>query len=214
MMNKVKEFADFIHTNKGMDRVMTLLLEKFERYGEGKGKITLNDASREECESLNAFLTPKKFYRPPDISFKISDFEKAIKNSRYSEVSLKELLEEYFHRDIMKNSDKKQAEQAEIQDFFEPFKDMEWLGDMLAKKNSGYKLILHEYKADRFKAESMIQNVIKAVESRLEKDFSPVKLSVLSAEITGNSHYFDDENPSVFTEIFRQDRKQSEKNIG
>ena len=196
MMNKVKKLADFIHKNKGLDRVMKLLLEKFERYGEGKGKITLNNASREECEALNAFLTPKKFYHPPEISFKISDFEKAVADSRYSEVSLKELLEEYFHKSIIKNSDKKQAEQAEIQDFFEPFKDVEWLADMLSKKNGGYKLILNEYKTDRSKAESMIQNVIKAVDSRFEKDFSPVKLSVLSAEITGNSHYFDFENPS------------------
>ena len=196
MMNKVKKLADFIHKNKGLDGVMKLLLEKFERYGESKGKITLTNASREECEALNAFLTPKKFYRPPEISFKISDFEKAVADSRYSEVSLKELLEEYFHKSIIKNSDKKQAEQAEIQDFFEPFKDVEWLADMLSKKNGGYKLILNEYKTDRSKAESMIQNVIKAVDSRFEKDFSPVKLSVLSAEITGNSHYFDFENPS------------------
>lgn len=195
-MNGAKELADLLHKNRGLNRVMKLLLDKFERYGESKGKITLNNASREECEALNAFLTPKKFYRPPDISFKISDFEKAIKNSRYSEVSLKELLEEYFHRDIMKNSDKKQAEQAEIQNFFEPFKDINWLSDMLAKKNGGYKLIMNEYKSDRSKAEFMLQNVIKAVSSRFEKDFSPVKLSVLSAEITGNSHYFDFENTS------------------
>lgn len=195
-MESAKEFADLIHQNRGLDRVMKLLLEKFERYGESKGKITLNNASREECEALNAFLTPKKFYRPPDISFKISDFEKAIADSKYSEVSLKELLEEYFHKIIMKNSDKKQAEQADIQDFFEPFKDIEWLVDMLAKKNGGYKLILNEYKADRSKAEEMIQNVIRAINSRFEKDFLTVKLSVLSAEITGNSHYFDSENTS------------------
>ena len=195
-MDKTREFADLIHKNRGFDRVMKLLLEKFERYGEGKGKISLKDADKEECEALNGFLTPKKFYRPPDISFKISDFEKAIADSRYSEVSLKDLLEEYFHKSIMKNSDKKQAEQAEIQDFFGKFKNTEWIGDMLAKKNGGYKLILNEYKADRSSAEFMIQNVIKAVESRFEKDFSPVKLSVLSAEITGNSHYFDYDNTS------------------
>ena len=195
-MDKTREFADLIHKNRGFDRVMKLLLEKFERYGEGKGKISLKDADKEECEALNGFLTPKKFYRPPDISFKISDFEKAIADSRYSEVSLKDLLEEYFHKSIMKNSDKKQAEQAEIQNFFGKFKNTEWIGDMLAKKNGGYKLILNEYKADRSSAEFMIQNVIKAVESRFEKDFSPVKLSVLSAEITGNSHYFDYDNTS------------------
>ena len=195
-MDKTREFADLIHKNRGFDRVMKLLLEKFERYGEGKGKISLKDADKEECEALNGFLTPKKFYRPPDISFKISDFEKAIADSRYSEVSLKDLLEEYFHKSIMKNSDKKQAEQAEIQNFFGKFKNTEWIGDMLAKKNGGYKLILNEFKSDRAKAESMIQNVIKAVDSRFEKDFSPVKLSVLSAEITGNSHYFDYDNTS------------------
>ena len=195
-MDKTREFADLIHKNRGFDRVMKLLLEKLERYGEGKGKISLKDADKEECEALNGFLTPKKFYRPPDISFKISDFEKAIADSRYSEVSLKDLLEEYFHKSIMKNSDKKQAEQAEIQNFFGKFKNTEWIGDMLAKKNGGYKLILNEYKADRSSAEFMIQNVIKAVESRFEKDFSPVKLSVLSAEITGNSHYFDYDNTS------------------
>ena len=195
-MNKTREFADLLHKNKGLDRVMKLLLEKFERYGESKGKISLNDADKEECEALNAFLTPKKFYRPPEISFKISDFENAIKNSRYSEVSLKELLEEYFHRNIMKNSDKKKAEQVEIQDFFEPFKDIDWLSDMLTKKNGGYKLILNEYKADRSKAAEMIWNVAKAIHARFEKDFSPVKLSVFSAEMTGNSHYFDFENPS------------------
>ena len=193
-MNNAKELADILRTDKGFDRVMKLLLEKFERYGEIKGNITLDNASEVECGSLNGFLTPKKFYRPSNVSFKISDFQQAVENSRYSEVSLKELLEEYFHKSIMKNSDKKQAEQAEIQRFFENFKDIEWLNDMLERKNGGYKLILSEYKTDSKKAQETVYNVIKAVNSRLDKNFSPVKLSVLSAEVTGNSHYFDFEN--------------------
>ena len=193
-MNNAKELADILRTDKGFDRVMKLLLEKFERYGEIKGNITLDNASEVECGSLNGFLTPKKFYRPSNVSFKISDFQQAVENSRYSEVSLKELLEEYFHKSIMKNSDKKQAEQAEIQRFFEKFKDIEWLNDMLERKNGGYKLILSEYKTDSKKAQETVYNVIKAVNSRLDKNFSPVKLSVLSAEVTGNSHYFDFEN--------------------
>lgn len=202
-MTDAKQLAAYFKANKRFHRIIDLLLKKYESYGEHNGKITLRDASADECEALNSFITPKEFYKPPVLSFRVQEFEKAIKGSRYSSASLKEVLEAYYDKSLFTSVEKKQISLAEYEAFVKKNLDKyngkpcsEWLEHMFQKKRSGYTVVINEYKTNSYGCEKLLENVCRAVNSRFDSDFEPIQLAVLGADITGDSHYFDFDNTS------------------
>ena len=55
----------------------------------------------------------------------------------------------------------------------------------------GYIIIIREFEESDLNARNMLDNICRAVDSRFENYDEPIQLAVLSANITGNSHYFD-----------------------
>lgn len=111
--------AEFFKADKSFDRIMKELLKKFEKYGEAKGTVTINNASLNECEAANSIINPKSAFDPPSISFKVADFERGIKGSRYNNSELKNVLEEYFNTVIVTNKDKKLMKEQAKKEFFD-----------------------------------------------------------------------------------------------
>ena len=62
-MQDHEQLALLLKSEAGFERIMELLLDKYRSYGEHRGKIDLHDASTIECEALNAFVSPKKFFK-------------------------------------------------------------------------------------------------------------------------------------------------------
>ncbi len=197
-MSEAKQLADIFRKDKRFMRIMEQLLKKYESYGEHKGKIVLKDATAEECEAINSFLTPKKFNIPPNLSFQVPEFEKALKNTPYPSATLKSVLEEYYHKPLFTTAENHQLRQDEFERFRNQLEEKfiglpcsDWVKEIFSKKSSGYVAIYNEYKADSDSAAKLLVNVCRAVDSRFESDFEPVQLAVLGADITGDSHYFD-----------------------
>ena len=97
---------------------MKELLKKYEKYGEAKGTITINNASLNECEAANSIINPKNAFDPPFLRFKAAAFERGIKASRYKESDLKSVLEAYFNTVIVANKDKKLMKEQAKKEFF------------------------------------------------------------------------------------------------
>ena len=68
---------------------------------------------------------------------------------------------------------------------------IKWLIAMPDECKYGYIIIIREFEESDLNARNMLDNICKAVDSRIEYYYEPVQLAVLSANITGNSHYFD-----------------------
>ncbi len=202
-MSDAEQLAAVFKADKRFHRILDLLLEKYESYGEHKGKITLKDATAGECEALNSFIAPRIFYKPPVLSFRVKEFEVAIKDSRYSSASLKAVLEAYYDKTLFTSVEKKQIRLTKYEAFekrnLDKYKEMpcsEWLEHMFRKKCCGYAVVINEYKSNSCGCEKLLENVCRAVNERFDSDFDPIQLAVLGANITGDSHYFDSDNTS------------------
>lgn len=197
-MTNAQQLANMLKENSAFDRIMQRLLAKYESYGEHKGKIQIRDATQEECDALNGFIAPKKSFRPPTVSLRIEDFEKAISETNYAPVAVKDLLEAYFHQNITTTAEQKQAARTEWNTFadrlltrFHNTPYHEWLSALFRHKTKGYSQVFNEYHADKQAAEQLLIQVGRAVNARFDQQFDPILLAVLSADITGDSHYFD-----------------------
>ena len=200
-MTDTEQLVQIFKADKRFSRIMDRLREKYRSYGEHKGNITLKDATADECEALNCFILPKKYFKAPVITFSVKAFEEAISHTPYPRTTLKSVLESYYHEKIYTSSEKNNLEQKQLQEFIDRIKEKystdccaEWLCHMSDTKKNGYPIFLNEYKADNRNAEILLENICQAINSRYANDFEPIQLAMLSAEITGNSHYFDFEN--------------------
>lgn len=177
---------------------MESLLKSYKKYGEVKGNVIISDATESECTAANSIITPKKPFSPPNIRFKLTDFEKGIKSTVYPAADIKELLEIYFGFEIKTNKEKQLSDLQKKQDFQQEFKNKytntacyKWLQFMFSEHKFGYNTLIKEFNTDFRQASILLNNTCIAVNSRYDKISEPVQLAVLSAEITGNSHYFD-----------------------
>lgn len=197
-MQDHEQIALLLKNEAGFKRIMEHLLDKYESYGEHRGKIVLHDASTMECEALNSFVSPKNFFKPPELSLKVSDFERAISESPYPNATLKAVLEAYFNKPIVTSSERNQRSRSLYEKFvchisekFEGTYCDEWLKVMFDSKQYGYSSVLNEYKDDVSSAEALLSNVCCAVNARSDCNFELIQLAVLGADITGDSHWFD-----------------------
>ncbi len=177
---------------------MKALLYNFEKYGEVKGNIIIKNAEASECDAVNSIISPKKPFSPPLLKFRMSDFENGIHNTRYADADLKEILEIYFHKKIISNKQHRLTEERdkhEFQDLFiRQYNDspcIKWIKAMFSEYKYGYKTVMKEYSKSTVQAQKLLDYVCQAVNSRYDKISEPIRIAVFSANITGNSHYFD-----------------------
>ncbi len=177
---------------------MKALLSNFEKYGEVKGNITIKNAEASECDAVNSIISPKNPFSPPLLKFRMSDFENGIHNTRYANADLKEILEIYFLKKITSNKEHRLTEEHdkhEFQDIFiRKYNDSpctKWIRAMFSDYKYGYKTVMKEYSESTIQAQKLLDYVCQAINSRYDKVSEPIQIAVLSANITGNSHYFD-----------------------
>jgi uncharacterized protein (TIGR02679 family) len=181
---------------------MKELLRIYKKYGELQGYVTLSDATAEECDAATAIVNPKRAFSPPILKFKAIDFDKGLCGTRFKGVLLKSVVECYFGENIIKNTEEKMLRAQNKKDFLNIIADenlnepcYRWLRAMENDKQFGYRSIMGEYEASEEKAGQILKNVCAAINERCgQKEPEPIQLAVLSAEITGDSHYFDKAN--------------------
>lgn len=195
-MNNAESIAEALKRDKRYIRIMEQLKSKFSSYGESRGKILIKNATREECDAASEIICPKVGYEPPELSFTVKAFEKGL--SHYGDVSLKDVLESYYGitlhtnaEQVAERNEKKKAFESRLLSLYKEKPCGKWLSEMFSSRAYGYKTVMAQFGDDPDGAEKLICSVCNAINSRYETDFEPIGLPVLSAEITGNSHYFD-----------------------
>lgn len=188
---EVKIAIKFFKSDKGYKRVFEELRKKWISYGRTAGNIEIKNPSAEEINAVKRFLG--KNIDEEKIKFKMKEFEKALKESSFGEIELKELLEEYFQEKIITNKEKESMAISEKERFFqkiiERLKNEKenteeaafLLNKIIEEKNSIWK--------DE-KGEEVLFYSIQAI-NFLKNFKDKIKLAVLGAKISLNPHYFD-----------------------
>ena len=111
-MTDTEKCAAYFKCRKSFDRIMKELHRTYRKYGELKGNIVISDASYEECDAANSIILPKKAFAPPVLKFRAADFERGFQKTAFGKIPLRDAVEEYFGKPILKRSDEK-AKRAE-----------------------------------------------------------------------------------------------------
>lgn len=179
----------------GWTRQMNQILKKYKSYGNNSGTVSLPDATEEECRVAGLFMG-KTFY--PPLRYQLSDFEQALKASRFQDTSLQELLEGYFGYPVCMNKEVSKTHQEWIKNLFaEAYTHatskvtQNWVQRMLESKDSGYKLYLKAANKDEAMACTSLKQACAALDILATQSLSERRLAVFSAGITANPHSFD-----------------------
>lgn len=107
-MTDAQKLAAYFKDTQGWTRIMQALLQKYESLG-CRGNIKLDDASADECNAVNRIIRPKKAFVPPKLKFGLTAFEEGLRNTQYHNITLKDVLEAYFCKEIQAKQEKQEV---------------------------------------------------------------------------------------------------------
>ncbi len=181
----MKEHLKFFK-NSNYQRVFNELRKKWESYGKFGGIIKLENLSEGEKKALGGFLG--KFIGENSIKIKSSEFEEALKKSKFKDISLIQLLEDYFGKELESKRERKNNEENLKKISFKKVKQI--FEEANVKSNSVGYLLEKIEKRYKYELEEIVINSLKAIEYLAERK-EKIKLAILSSYITSNPHYFD-----------------------
>lgn len=195
MEKALKECVSYFKNNRGYKNIFQQMREKWRSYGKISGNIILNNPTSEEREAVKKFLGIVSDSKK--IKFKMSDFEKALKESKFNSIELINLLEEYFQEKIIYQKEEKKLIEEERIRFFENIREKLKIESIYSEEIEKLldtiileKTYLFKYGEDNSETERMIFLSLKAVNYLSNLD-ERVKIAILGAEIAKSPHYFD-----------------------
>lgn len=176
-------------------RILRELRQKYRRFGYPAGIIRLEDASEEECCALrNIFGKP---FSPP-VRFQTEHFETAMRQLKFPDVCLKEVLESYFEEKIVTNRECRQTRDSlfcqmlrNAAEETESGTCRRWLQALEKKQGGGYLLLYREAERDLDGARDALCRACQSLAWLEQNAGRQVRLAVLSAQAAGDPHSLD-----------------------
>lgn len=187
--------AAYFQEHPAYHRILVLLFQKVKSFGGPAGTVRLDDATPEECDAARA-LFGRSFSAP--LRIKTADFEAALQNTLYRGVTLKEVLECYFHTSIQTKREIRSQEDARILRItkgaaasVESPLCLRWLEELSTHRGEGWQLIQKSLAKGE---EAVGQALLQACKSMAWLEGHPgrrIRLAVLSAYATSDPHALD-----------------------
>lgn len=200
-MNKdIKDCVSYFKSHKGFHRLLCGMRDKYISLARCGGTVTLANPTDVEKSDLEGFFG-KSYAGNKTITISTERFQKQLLDTRFSEVSLEELFEEYFGEMLESKGEAKAREEQEWNAFLDEIHisfvntfSGNWLQNTREQKSdsAAYTFLKQFYKEDK----ELLRVVLKAVMGAANQ-FPAFKgrikmLAVFAAETTGNPHYFDE----------------------
>lgn len=197
-MDKItKEAIVYVKSNKGFNRILKQIQEKYKSLGRFSGYIVLDDVSEDESKILGAI--DYKLYKKSKAKLSITKFIEYFKKGSFKSLSFEDFITEYFREELITNKELKSREEDIRREYFDSIveryshlnKGTKWLEEALKQKSYGYTSIIKEYEANKSQLEQRLYNVIKALSelNYIKDKLEP--LPMFSSRITKDPHYFD-----------------------
>lgn len=188
-------WTDYFRERPGYSRILEELRGKYRRFGYPAGMIRLPDASEEECCALrNIFGKP---FSPP-VRFRTEQFEAAMRQLKYPDVCLKEVLELYFQEKIVTGRECRQTRDNRFRQLLRTVAEeaeseacRRWLRALEEKQGGGYLLLYREAERDPDGARDAVGRACRSLAWLEQNPGRQVRLAVLSAQAAGDPHSLD-----------------------
>lgn len=215
-MSNREECGLYFKTRPEYQRIFAEMRKKWESLGRTAGNVTLAGGTEKEKKVLERFLG--RAVEKERMTFSLCEFEHALGETRYSGISLKELLEEYFGEPMIGNQERKQQKKNREKEFWERLEDelkadeltadevLNWIREMREQKNQGYTAVMNEYQRSAEAAGKLIRETALCLrlcrrlggqEQEEGYRWKGIRLSVLATKATGNPHALDRQNTAA-----------------
>lgn len=192
-------------------RIFKKMRKKYESYGKWEGNVVLENPTKQEKEDLSGFMK-KDYYKNKIITISLKKFEQRLQETRFSEISLKTIIENYDGKLLVSKKIKGEQEKLIEEKFYNQIlqenKDMqvyEVLKCLLQEKTNHF-LKMH-YKRNQENLKQSIQNACICF-NNLPKQ--KMKLPVFSGNIIKSPHGLDRNTLTgqIFTKMLAIDKNQ------
>ena len=200
-----KECVEYFHRKPIFDRILQGFRDKYMSYGSFSGTVTVRNLSAEEREDLEGFFQ-QNFHGQKSVSVSAARFEKALKSSRFDEISPKKLLEMYFGEEIFWKKEQKKEEALVWQNILQESQQdyagtpaegwiCELQGQETESKTGMLTYLLKRYKEmgkDREEMKKLLHLAADIINRFPYRQGKQEYLAVFAAMLTGNPHAFDE----------------------
>lgn len=191
----LEEAVSYFKQNQGFDRIMKKMKSKYQSFErETPGTIIIEKPTKMEREALSGFMK-KDYSKNKNISISLKKFQTRLDETRFSGVTIKQILEEYFGEVIVTNKEQKIRKRQEFEVFIKNIKKycnyvetVETIDEILNKNADEIVKIKKEYYKDKENLKGELIKAIRAIENLPENQES---LPIFAAKVNGDPHSLD-----------------------
>ncbi|MBM6898390.1 TIGR02679 family protein [Gemmiger formicilis] len=194
---KESSLRDYFASTPGWRRQLAQLRKKC-LAGYADGMIRLQDATPEECRAAEGLLG--RHFVPPLLRYKMSDFEKALRDSRFAVTDLAEFWRQLDGEPLRSHARQKADRQEEVHRFFAREAAMphggaarSWLQAMEEEKNHGFGVL--QDRIGQPEAARWLHWVCCTLDRRQQHN-EPEELALCSYAVSTDPHALDGKNPA------------------
>lgn len=115
-MSNNLDCASYFRSRSEYKRCLEELRKKWKSYGRAAGRITLMNASKEECRAIGGIVG--RAFEEGSVRFSVPEFEAGLQRTRFAPVELGGVLACYFGEEVLANQEQRRREQEKRADFF------------------------------------------------------------------------------------------------
>ncbi len=197
---QIEECIAYMRARKGFHRLLEGFKEKYIGLGYVGGSVRLSPIRQVEIEDLEGFLG-RSLKGQKSVTISASKLQEALNNSRFHQVTLKDLLMEYYGNSLETKKDVLANRQKNYQTFFEALLQEyhgtfsgAWLKEAYENRGMEYQYILLQYKSAPAEAYKLLGEAMTAGNALPAFMNNRERLAVFAATMTGDPHYFDEGN--------------------
>ena len=191
----LEEAVSYFKQNQGFDRIMKKMKNKYQSFErETPGTIIIEKPTKMEREALSGFMK-KDYSKNKNISISLKKFQTRLDETRFSGVTIKQILEEYFGEEIVSNKEQKIRKRQEFEVFINNIKKycnyvetVETIDEISNRNADEIVKIKKEYHKDKENLERELIKAIRAIENLPENQES---LPIFAAKVNGDPHSLD-----------------------
>lgn len=196
---EIKFFKEF-----DFKRFFEEINKKYQSYGEIKGRVAIKNLKNSE---VKAFEEIGKYYKEGEnITYKLKELEEFFEKSIYGEQNLKNLLFDYYGKEIEHKKEKKESDEKKERSFYlillnqigEESLAGRYFSSLFFEKGAGYRTIKIRYREDRVNLANTLLNCAKALNNLPESREDTTFLQLFADSITGDPHFFDETGKNFF----------------
>lgn len=190
LSRELEQALQYFRKKKGFYTLFLLFRKKYESFGRFTGTVDLSKFTNEDIEQFALFMGQHPHHMVRKGKLKIAEFEQCIQQTKFSGISLHQLLEAYFNeRLVSKKKEKEELAVAQAQQL-EQFKIrypniIEWF-NYLEGRTSDTHWIWKLFGEQHFKEDvQIIAEAYDALPEELER------YPIFSQRVTGDPHALD-----------------------